>query len=220
MPHQKTRNGQKRRVGVSCLPCAVMVMCVFMWSTLTFTGPPLPRVVRQSMVIRGAKKKDATKAAKDNRANQRNPNHPEYKGRKNGKKKSNPGAASMNHKTSVETNNRANQKNPNNDEYKKSRWHPPIPPNQKQKVAQKLKQREQQEAAFGGKNKRNPKGRLDTDAFHQFEKALLVRWFQVLSSEKLVRDWRVLPPRTRIGTITLRQKNRWRESSVTGFCSL
>lgn len=147
-------------------------MCVFMWSTLTFTGRPVPRVVRQSMVIRGAKKKDA-KAANDNRANQLNPNHREYKG-KNGKKKSKskPGAASMNHKTSVKTNNRANQKNPNNDQHQKSRRHSPIPSNQKQKVAKRRKGGRKAAAAFGQKNNRNPTGRLNTEAFHQSEKAL------------------------------------------------
>jgi len=175
MPHQKTRNGQKRRVGVSCLPCAVMMMtCVFMWSTLTFTGQP-SRVGRQAMVVRCAQKK-AAKAAKDNHANQKNPNHPEYKG-KNGKKKakSKPtGAASTtsqkNSKSSVD--NRANQKNRNHDQYQRSRGHAPIPPNQKQKVAEKEKRRQKQGAAFGQKNNRNPTGRLNTAAFHRFEEVL------------------------------------------------
>ena len=175
MPHQKTRNGQKRRVGVSCLLCAVMMMtCVFMWSTLTFTGRP-SRVGRQAMVIRCAEKK-AAKAAKDNHANQKNPNHPEYKG-KNGKKKSKSkptGAASTtsqkNSKSSVD--NRANQKNRNNDQYQRDRGHAPIPPNQKQKVAEKGKRCQKQGAAFGQKNNRTPTGRLNTAAFHRFEEVL------------------------------------------------
>ena len=78
----------------------------------------------------------------------------------------------MNHKTSVKTNNRANQKNPNNDQHQKSRRHSPIPSNQKQKVAERRKRGRKAAAVFGQKNSRKPTGRLQTDAFHQSEKAL------------------------------------------------